>query len=250
PEVLNGEEPDLASGIWALGWICWEIATDNYPFPDISSFAQITLRVVQGQLPSVYDEGQLSQIRRHHAKLLAISTGGTTFGHASTVPTRRGFDETKIRSAALLLSLVEIQLQQSRYREAVPILEDTLALAGSMDDAKGIADALYRLGIIYQTWARYSEAQEYLNEALFIYTGIGYTLRQANSLGVLGAVSSSRSQYATAKGYFDKALALFAQLGNVMGEGNILQGLGNLYMTLAKYVEADRAFSRLLAIHT
>lgn len=26
PEVLNGEEPDLASDIWAFGWICWEVS--------------------------------------------------------------------------------------------------------------------------------------------------------------------------------------------------------------------------------
>lgn len=24
PELLNGEQPDLASDIWAFAWICWE----------------------------------------------------------------------------------------------------------------------------------------------------------------------------------------------------------------------------------
>lgn len=26
PEVLFGEDPDLPSDIWALGWICWEVS--------------------------------------------------------------------------------------------------------------------------------------------------------------------------------------------------------------------------------
>lgn len=25
PELLGGDLPDLASDIWALGWICWEV---------------------------------------------------------------------------------------------------------------------------------------------------------------------------------------------------------------------------------
>lgn len=26
PEILDGEEPDLASDVWALGWIAWEVS--------------------------------------------------------------------------------------------------------------------------------------------------------------------------------------------------------------------------------
>ncbi|KAG9022999.1 hypothetical protein FS837_006052 [Tulasnella sp. UAMH 9824] len=29
PEVLSGEDPDLPSDIWALGWICWEVRSDQ-----------------------------------------------------------------------------------------------------------------------------------------------------------------------------------------------------------------------------
>lgn len=25
PEIMNGQEPDLPSDIWAFGWICWEV---------------------------------------------------------------------------------------------------------------------------------------------------------------------------------------------------------------------------------
>lgn len=26
PEIMGGEDPDLASDVWALGWICWEVS--------------------------------------------------------------------------------------------------------------------------------------------------------------------------------------------------------------------------------
>ncbi|KAG8915413.1 Ephrin type-A receptor 8 [Tulasnella sp. 408] len=70
PEILNEEEPCLASDIWALGWIAWEsvpflldqIVTDNYPFPEAKTNKSITINVVMGRLPQLYDDGQLSQI--------------------------------------------------------------------------------------------------------------------------------------------------------------------------------------------
>lgn len=31
PEVLAGQDPDLPSDIWALGWICWEVHAMQAP---------------------------------------------------------------------------------------------------------------------------------------------------------------------------------------------------------------------------
>lgn len=63
PELLFSEQLVLASDIWAFGWICWEAVTDKYPFPD-SGEGVITLMVIKGQLPSIYDDNQLSQIHQ------------------------------------------------------------------------------------------------------------------------------------------------------------------------------------------
>ncbi|KIO32381.1 hypothetical protein M407DRAFT_66796, partial [Tulasnella calospora MUT 4182] len=63
PEILNDEQPGLASDIWALGWIAWEIMTDNYPFPESKNRGLITIKVIQGQLPEIYDNCRFSQIR-------------------------------------------------------------------------------------------------------------------------------------------------------------------------------------------
>lgn len=28
PELMDGKDPDLASDVWALGWICWEVSLE------------------------------------------------------------------------------------------------------------------------------------------------------------------------------------------------------------------------------
>ncbi|KIO21186.1 hypothetical protein M407DRAFT_80659, partial [Tulasnella calospora MUT 4182] len=85
PEVTVSEEPSLASDIWALGWIAWEVCTgrirmlsfsklapfrlhqvitDNYPFPEAKTNGLITVKVVKGLLPSLCEDDQVSQIGR------------------------------------------------------------------------------------------------------------------------------------------------------------------------------------------
>ncbi|KIO20230.1 hypothetical protein M407DRAFT_81831, partial [Tulasnella calospora MUT 4182] len=64
PEVALGKQQNLASDIWAAGWICWEVMTNKVPFPDLNSEGAITLKVVQGEVPAAREDTQLSQIVR------------------------------------------------------------------------------------------------------------------------------------------------------------------------------------------
>lgn len=84
PEALKGTSLSLASDIWALGWIAWEVRlgikvenggllptyllichqaiTDSYPFEELDSEMDVTFRILEGQLPLIYDHRQLSQV--------------------------------------------------------------------------------------------------------------------------------------------------------------------------------------------
>ncbi|KIO21329.1 hypothetical protein M407DRAFT_29047 [Tulasnella calospora MUT 4182] len=64
PEVLSGANPNLPSDVWSAGWICWEIMTNEFPFPELNSQTGIVVAVVHGKLPSTRDDAQLSQITR------------------------------------------------------------------------------------------------------------------------------------------------------------------------------------------
>ncbi|KIO33043.1 hypothetical protein M407DRAFT_210486, partial [Tulasnella calospora MUT 4182] len=62
PELLNGDLPGLASDIWALGWICWEAITGNFPF-DKENDVALVLRIAKADLPTVENDDQFRQIK-------------------------------------------------------------------------------------------------------------------------------------------------------------------------------------------
>ncbi|KIO29550.1 hypothetical protein M407DRAFT_227302, partial [Tulasnella calospora MUT 4182] len=64
PEVVNGAATSLPSDIWSAGWVCWEIMTNQVPFPELDSDGVIVLTIIQGKVPSTREDGQLSQITR------------------------------------------------------------------------------------------------------------------------------------------------------------------------------------------
>ncbi|KIO19450.1 hypothetical protein M407DRAFT_51863, partial [Tulasnella calospora MUT 4182] len=64
PEVVNGNHPGLSSDIWSAGWVCWEIMTNKLPFSELESGTAITLRVIEGKVPSASEDEHLSQIVR------------------------------------------------------------------------------------------------------------------------------------------------------------------------------------------
>ncbi|KIO21325.1 hypothetical protein M407DRAFT_80495, partial [Tulasnella calospora MUT 4182] len=64
PEVVNGATASLPSDIWSAGWVCWEIMTNQVPFPELYSAGGIVLEVIQGEVPSAREDAQLSQITR------------------------------------------------------------------------------------------------------------------------------------------------------------------------------------------
>lgn len=193
PEVLNGELLELGSDIWALGWICWEVITDNYPFPDASGPGSITLMVIKGQLPSIYEDDQLSQIRELcHVmtecwKLKAKERPSASRCNqilrwlASVVPKPKDTAGDKIRSAALLNTLGEMHRLGLRYEQASEMLEEALVIAKSTQDKPAIARALVNLGNIHRVRSNYSAAEESINQALDIYTNNGDSQGKASA---------------------------------------------------------------------
>ncbi|KAG8910401.1 hypothetical protein FRC01_006350, partial [Tulasnella sp. 417] len=63
PELLQDDKPCLASDIWALGWIAYEVMTNTIPFHDIKKDAIVIKNVIQGRLPSVTEHARMSLIR-------------------------------------------------------------------------------------------------------------------------------------------------------------------------------------------
>lgn len=85
PELLNGSDSSLASDIWALGWVAYEVRknpmshliqeprlrkfaskqvmTNYIPFQDVKGEAKVIIRVVRGDLPSISNDTRMLLIK-------------------------------------------------------------------------------------------------------------------------------------------------------------------------------------------
>ncbi|KIO16363.1 hypothetical protein M407DRAFT_86092, partial [Tulasnella calospora MUT 4182] len=63
PEQLTENQSSLASDIWSLGWIVYEVMTNSIPFHDITVETTVMRRVIQGDLPFISADARMSLIR-------------------------------------------------------------------------------------------------------------------------------------------------------------------------------------------
>ncbi|KIO22112.1 hypothetical protein M407DRAFT_28327 [Tulasnella calospora MUT 4182] len=259
PELMGGKYPDLASDVWALGWICWEIMTDDYPFPEISTLPGLVVRVVQGQLPQIREDAQLSQIR----ELCKVMNSCWKLG-PETRPTARGCQivleglpsvvpisrdgGSKIRSATLILGLGEVFQRGSRYDEASTALNEGLAIARATGDERSMGSALRAIGALQFDLSKYDEAKEYLNEALVLFKRIGDAWGEADALRQLGHAHQAQCQYPEAEQHINQAMAIYTNIGDIWGQYGAWFALGKIYSARSKYELAEDSFARALEL--
>ncbi|KIO32439.1 hypothetical protein M407DRAFT_18493 [Tulasnella calospora MUT 4182] len=180
PEVLNGEQVDLASdmgaGLDRLGAI-----TDCYPFEELDGEFQVTMRIVQGQLPLIYGHDQLSRIHLLYSVMERCWNPDPKQRPSSTecrkiiewvpsaIPVKQTSERSKIRSATLLLQLGEINRLQNRYEEASNCYMEGLTIAQSTGDWSTLARLLVQLAANHQADTHYVEAKSCYTQALSIY---------------------------------------------------------------------------------
>lgn len=262
PEVLNEEQPDLASDIWALGWIAWEVITDNYPFPEAKTQQHITIKVVTGQLPSIHKNSQLSQIAPlcHVMDMCwkldpqdrpsAAGCQRTLRWIPAAIPAVESGAKPKIRSAALLQEIGEMHRLQGRNEEASRMFEEGLTVARSTEDKPVIASLLLELGSVQTVRSEYADAEASFTQALDICKYIGDYLGQANALYGLGDVHEGQYGYAKAEEFYTQAQTIYTNIGNTLGQANALRGLGSIYDMQSQFEEAVECYKSALNIYT
>ncbi|KAG8986015.1 hypothetical protein FRB90_004274, partial [Tulasnella sp. 427] len=262
PEILNGEKSGLASDVWALGWICWEIFTGNFPFSETNALGLITFKVVAGHLPSIDAQDQLSQIRSLCSMMLDCwkpkhedrPSIGDCMKRLSWIPAsipsvRQGEGPT-IRSAALLMQLGEIHRLHDRNDEAAQMLERGLRLAQSTGDKSTLGGCILRLAYIQRAQSKHAEAEQSFTEALEIFRTIGDGFGQATSLHGLGNINRTRSNYAEAEVFYTEAMKLHTMVRDDSGRAYALLRLGDGHQARSNYVEAEKNYSEALKFHT
>ncbi|KIO23797.1 hypothetical protein M407DRAFT_26789 [Tulasnella calospora MUT 4182] len=284
PEVLRGEEQDLPSDMWAIGWICWEIITGRIPFEELSKEGAIIMQTVKGKLPAIREDIHLSHIlmlcgimsecwflepvRRLDASAFQRKVGIMP----SITPSGDVSGGQKTRSAHLLIELgritslrderekamfyyhlqclADIYRLQSKNLEAEQASTEAREIHTRIGNDVGAATALNCLGEIKRTQLKHREAEKAFIEAHEIYSRVDDDLGTANALNGLGEVYQDQSKHCEAEKTFMDAKEIFSRFGNDMGAANALISLGRIYCAQSKHCEAEKAFMDAHEVHS
>ncbi|KIO24061.1 hypothetical protein M407DRAFT_26501 [Tulasnella calospora MUT 4182] len=258
PEILRDGMQDLASDMWSIGWICWEIITDRVPFDELDHEAAIILHTIHGRLPAIQKEAQLSHVLMlcglmsecwalQPAERIDASTFKRKFCiMPSETPSGWTSDGQKARSAHLLIELGRMYHYQKDTENAESHYLSAIDIATRTKDDAAKAIALYCLGTVCYG----KKAEDSFKEAQEISSRIGSSLGVANSLNGLGKLYHHQSKYHEAEVAFNNARAIHSQIGNDLGIANALENLGDNYHAQSKEREAEKAFNNAREIQS
>ena len=177
-----------------------------------------------------------------------------------------------------LRTLAFCHIRLSRYDEALPLLNESLSLFESLNDAEGqvaiyeylgiirrnrgdlggslelLLKALgiseennckenegtnhYQLGVTYRHLGDFEKALDHLYQSMAIWKEAGNDLYVAYSINVIGTIYFETGDYKQALDYFLQGLVARHQAGDKWGEAGSLDNIGFTYLKLKDYSQA------------
>ncbi|KAG9036822.1 hypothetical protein FS837_001603 [Tulasnella sp. UAMH 9824] len=281
PEVLVEENLGLASDIWAFGWISWEVGspfsterkgrskllppkvlTNIIPFSQIQRTGGIVSQTVNGRLPAIQDDIEMSQVSTLCDFMMEcwrvtpeerpsyLQCQETLQGMSSTPPspTLRGSNR-EVRSTTLLLKLGEMHWAQENLESAMHSYREALDLSRRTLDLKVTGAGLLGLADVFRRLSRTSDAEEHTSEALKIFSRMGDDWGVARCYLGLARVQQMRSKPFEAEQVFAKALEVYTRIQDHVGVVMALEGLGEVCKTQLKYSEAIKYLSHTVGLY-
>jgi tetratricopeptide (TPR) repeat protein len=128
--------------------------------------------------------------------------------------------------------------QLSDYQKALTYLEQSMKLFEQLQEKKGMASTLDKIGLVYETLGDNSRALNSYQQAERLDEEIGNKLGIANCDNNMGLLYDDLTEYPKALEYCQKALKLFDSLGSKQGIAAALGTIGQIYLNSSKYDEA------------
>ncbi|KIO16638.1 hypothetical protein M407DRAFT_33710 [Tulasnella calospora MUT 4182] len=260
-EVIMGDRPNLPSDIWAVAWVCWEIVTDQLPFPDVDSKGAITLSIVHVKVPLSIRGKQMSQIRGLFRLMTACWTPDQKARPSAdeclaevrrlpwsipSYPTRFGF---KTRFTSLSYHPAQMRYLTSEFKRVNSIHRNALEIAQSMENQLAAANILFALGRACHARRNYQLAEENYIHAQVRYASGGNPAGQARAFEELGSVYRAQCLYGEAEGSYLRAKTIYTSLKDNLGRARTLCGLGDVYRARCRYKQAEGFYQEARGIH-
>ena len=138
------------------------------------------------------------------------------------------------RERAQQLNQQAIELyRQGRYAEAIPLVEQALAIQEKVLGAQHVdtIESLNNLAWLYNSVSRYGEAETLLQRLLALHRQLGNRAEEGTILNNIGEVYRQQGNYTQALDYYQQSLKIDREVGNRGGEGITLNNIGGVYYT-------------------
>lgn len=127
--------------------------------------------------------------------------------------------------------------------------DSSMQIYQELSDAKNIAIAQYKYGVLYRVRGNYKEALKAMNRYRDYSAFEKDTFGLANGYFQLGVIHSKKGDYEQAlESYYD-ALDIYEHLPDSTGMGFTMNGIGIVYKNLKKYPDAINIYEKTIAIH-
>jgi len=192
-------------------------------------------------------EGQIRlQLGQAHRGLSAYAEAKELYEQSLLLFVESQYNEGIVRALYELGWLVGYILRQ--FDDGEQYVQESLAIARSIGDKRGIAWALNGIGVMNHWQGRHAEAIRNYEESLAIAREIGDQARVSGALNNLGLVRGELGQYDEARRYLEESLALSQQLGRRSGLTSALNNLGGLARAQGRHEEARKLFTEAMTI--
>ncbi|KAG9027935.1 hypothetical protein FS837_004024 [Tulasnella sp. UAMH 9824] len=224
PELLKEDDANLASDVWAFGWVIYEVMTNSIPFEDVKE-ANVIPRVLQGDLPSISSDTRL-----------IISQGLCTLvGQCWNVdPSKRTTAEECRRAIDWMPKIVPNPVRTA----------DEAVLS------RRSAGVLIQLGDMYQRWNDFYNASKHFVEALGLYAHIADRNGEATALIALATIHRLQNNYTQAATLYSESLQIRTDIHDGYGKASALWGLAEVHRLRNEYDQAVTLYSECLQIRT
>ena len=139
-------------------------------------------------------------------------------------------------------------MQETRWEEALMVLEEATQVFGQVGNPTDIATSLNNIGFIYQEQGEVKKALSYHERALALREQVGNPADIADSLINIAGTYYSQGKVEEALRYYKRALALHEQAGTLREIATSLNNIGVIYYSQGKVEEALSYHERALAL--
>jgi tetratricopeptide (TPR) repeat protein len=152
-----------------------------------------------------------------------------------------------VRAKALTL-LGWLLNQQGNHAQAIPLLQEGLALYRSLADARGMADALDSLGDVAWLQGEFQQAKIYYEESLALCRTVNNPWAIGLSLYSLGRLHLDYGYLEPAAALLEESLAVLRQVGDRRGIALSLLNLGRVSLSRGDLAQATHQIKEGLVL--